>query len=61
MSTIDILDLSSIPEPGSENTGSTLQFYQQTTTGDIPPPRIDTCIVAVAAPDNSSYNMCVLI
>jgi hypothetical protein len=32
-------------------------WYTQNTTGKIPPPRIDACSLAVAAPDNSSYNI----
>jgi hypothetical protein len=32
-------------------------WYKQTTSGNVPPPRIESCSVAVAAPDNSSYNM----
>ncbi|KAF2145392.1 uncharacterized protein K452DRAFT_283752 [Aplosporella prunicola CBS 121167] len=32
-------------------------WYNQTTTGDIPPARVDFCITAVSASDNSSYNI----
>jgi hypothetical protein len=32
-------------------------WYKQTTSGNVPPPRIDSCSVVAAAPDNSSYNM----
>lgn len=32
-------------------------WHRQATSGDIPPPRSDFCMVAAPASDNSSYNM----
>jgi hypothetical protein len=33
-------------------------WYRQNTSGQTPEPRIDFCVVSVAAPDNSSHNLC---
>lgn len=32
-------------------------WHSQNTTGDIPEPRVDHCLVAASAPDNSSHNI----
>jgi hypothetical protein len=49
---VNILDVASVYS-------GVAAWSTQATTGDIPPPRIDTCTVMAAAPDNSSYNMLV--
>jgi hypothetical protein len=49
--TVDIFDVSSIAE------GSSGTWFSQTTSGTLPAPRIDPCVVAISAPDNSSYNI----
>jgi hypothetical protein len=53
MSSVEIFDV------GSLNNASTPNgvWYSQQTSGQAPAPRIDACAVAVAAPDNSSYNI----
>jgi hypothetical protein len=50
-STVDIFDV------GSMANGSSGTWLSQNTTGTTPTPRIDPCVVAVPAPDNSSYNI----
>jgi hypothetical protein len=51
--TIDVFDIASwVNKPSSNGT-----WYQQKATGDIPPPRIDSCVVMKSAPDNSSHNL----
>ncbi|KAF1969530.1 hypothetical protein BU23DRAFT_539447 [Bimuria novae-zelandiae CBS 107.79] len=51
--TVDVFDLESYyADPSSNGT-----WYQQATSGDIPPPRIDYCTVTTAAPDNSSHHI----
>ena len=53
LSTIDVFDINSyLKDPDSNGS-----WYQQTTTGDVPAPRIDFCLSYAAAPDNSSYHM----
>ena len=32
-------------------------WYSQRTSGDIPPPRIDSCSIVASAPDNSTHNI----
>ncbi|KAJ5082373.1 hypothetical protein N7532_011416 [Penicillium argentinense] len=49
---VDFLDIASIDGGNSDGT-----WYTQTTTGDIPAPRTDFCLVTVSAPDNSSHNI----
>ncbi|KAF2763572.1 hypothetical protein EJ05DRAFT_472466 [Pseudovirgaria hyperparasitica] len=50
---VDIFDLSSyLHNPQSNGT-----WYSQSTTGEVPPPMIDSCVVALSAPDNSSHNL----
>lgn len=51
MSTIDIFDIASI------YSGSSNGWYQQNTTGSAPDPRVDFCVVAISAPDNSSHQL----
>lgn len=51
--TIDIFDIESyLNNPSTNGT-----WYQQRTYGDIPPPRIDSCMVVGSAPDGSSHNI----
>ncbi|OCL11664.1 hypothetical protein AOQ84DRAFT_386674, partial [Glonium stellatum] len=50
---VDVFDIASY----LENPSSNGTWYTQSTTGDIPPPRIDSCVVAISAPDNSSHNI----
>ncbi|KAH8719221.1 hypothetical protein GQ44DRAFT_390314 [Phaeosphaeriaceae sp. PMI808] len=51
--TIDIFDIDSyrINQAGNGT------WYQQKASGEIPPPRIDSCVVLGSAPDNSSHNI----
>lgn len=49
---VDILDVASIDNGNSDG-----NWYTQTTTGEIPAPRTDFCLVTVSAPDNSSHNI----
>jgi hypothetical protein len=50
---VDIFDIGSYrSDPASNGT-----WYQQKTSGDVPPPRIDGCTVVGSAPDNSSHNI----
>lgn len=51
--TVDVFDISSYVS-GTKKGGT---WYQQPTSGEIPPPRIDTCTVIASAPDNSTYNI----
>jgi hypothetical protein len=51
--TVDIFDIGSYRSDPSKN-GT---WYQQKTSGEIPPPRIDSCTVVGSAPDNSSHNI----
>ena len=50
LDSVNVLDVSSVY-------GGDGEWYSQPTSGDIPPPRTDSCTVVAAAPDNSSYNM----
>lgn len=50
---VAVFDISSYFDDMSSN-GT---WYMQKTKGTIPPARIDTCIVSISAPDNSSHNM----
>ncbi|KAL9115470.1 MAG: hypothetical protein Q9227_000791 [Pyrenula ochraceoflavens] len=45
----DVSSLDSTPGSGS--------WYNQPATGDIPPPRVDFCLVEADAPDGSSHNI----
>lgn len=49
-----MFDLDSYFKDTSSGNGT---WYEQTTSGDIPAPRIDFCTVYVAAPDNSSHHI----
>lgn len=49
---VDVFDLASFT--ASEGNGT---WYSQSTSGDIPPARIDSCTVLASAPDNSSHNI----
>ncbi|KAF2812788.1 uncharacterized protein BDZ99DRAFT_495966 [Mytilinidion resinicola] len=51
--TVDVFDIASYLETPATN-GT---WYTQATTGSIPPPRIDSCVVLASAPDNSSHNI----
>jgi hypothetical protein len=51
--TVDIFDIASyLTKPGSNGI-----WYQQTTSDEIPPARIDCCAVIASAPDNSTHNI----
>ncbi|PVH92999.1 hypothetical protein DM02DRAFT_733378 [Periconia macrospinosa] len=50
---VDVFDIDSY----LKNPDSNGKWYQQKTTGEIPPPRIDYCSVSVSAPDNSSHHI----
>jgi hypothetical protein len=50
---VDIFDMESY----HSNLDSNGTWYQQKTSGEIPPPRIDSCTVVGSAPDNSSHNI----
>ena len=50
--TVDVFDLASYPSTGGSQT-----WYTQSTSGDIPPARIDSCNVLASAPDNSSHDI----
>lgn len=50
--TVDVFDLASYP-----STGGSRAWYTQSTSGDIPLARIDSCTVLASAPDNSSHNI----
>ncbi|GAD96577.1 cell wall anchored protein [Paecilomyces variotii No. 5] len=52
MGTVDLIDVASIDD--SQQNGT---WYSQQTTGDIPDPRIEFCLVAMEAPDKSSHNI----
>jgi len=52
MEYVDFFDISSLYNGSPNGT-----WHRQKTTGDIPEPRIDFCIVTVSAPDNSSHNI----
>ncbi|KAJ4297437.1 hypothetical protein N0V90_005328 [Kalmusia sp. IMI 367209] len=50
---VDVFDLDSyLKDPSSNGT-----WYEQATTGDVPPPRIDFCTTLISAPDNSSHHI----
>ncbi|KAJ5733904.1 cell wall anchored protein [Penicillium malachiteum] len=49
---VDFFDVASI-----NTTNSSVNWYTQSTTGDIPDPRTDFCVIAASAPDNSSHNI----
>ncbi|KAJ5621744.1 hypothetical protein N7528_006527 [Penicillium herquei] len=49
---VDFFDVASI-----NTTNSSVTWYTQSTTGDIPDPRTDFCVIAASAPDNSSHNI----
>ncbi|OCK74540.1 hypothetical protein K432DRAFT_429967 [Lepidopterella palustris CBS 459.81] len=51
--TVDVFDIASYLENHTNN-GT---WYSQSTSGSIPPPRIDSCVVLASAPDNSSHNI----
>jgi Kelch motif len=53
MDVIEVLDVATL----TGNSGGT--WYKQKTSGDIPLPRVDACVIAATAPDNSSTNMLV--
>ncbi|KAJ6016030.1 hypothetical protein N7540_010621 [Penicillium herquei] len=49
---VDFFDIASI-----NTSNSSVDWYTQSTTGDIPDPRTDFCVIAASAPDNSSHNI----
>ncbi|KAI9777407.1 MAG: hypothetical protein M1839_008920 [Geoglossum umbratile] len=51
MDTVEVFDIATL------DGGSDGKWYKQKTSGDIPQPRIDACVVAVTAPDNSSTSI----
>ncbi|ORY13046.1 hypothetical protein BCR34DRAFT_600168 [Clohesyomyces aquaticus] len=53
LETVDIFDIDSY----FSNSSSNGTWYEQKTTGQIPPPRTDFCTVFASAPDNSSHNI----
>ena len=48
---VNVFDVASLYDNGEG------AWYTQTTSGTIPPPRQDSCVVVASAPDNSSHNM----
>lgn len=52
MNQVGVFDVATI---GTSNVSN--GWVSQTITGDAPLPRVDFCVVSVAAPDNSSYNI----
>ncbi|KAK8140146.1 cell wall anchored protein [Apiospora sp. TS-2023a] len=52
MNQVGIFDVATIGTSNASN-----GWVSQTITGDAPLPRVDFCVVSVAAPDNSSYNI----
>lgn len=52
LDTVEFLDIASIDLEKSTGT-----WYSQATTGNIPEPRADFCVIAVSAPDNSSHHI----
>ncbi|KAK2797437.1 hypothetical protein FQN51_008470 [Onygenales sp. PD_10] len=52
MDEVIIFDINSLYN--GDNNGT---WYKQKVTGAIPEPRIDFCLVAISAPDNSSHNI----
>ncbi|KAL1883407.1 hypothetical protein Plec18167_002411 [Paecilomyces lecythidis] len=52
MGTVDLIDVASIDSTDQNGT-----WYSQQTSGDIPDPRIEFCLIAMEAPDNSSHNI----
>jgi hypothetical protein len=55
--TIEVFDIESYLKDPTEN-GT---WYAQSTSGDVPPARIDFCTIIASAPDNSSHNMYVAV
>ncbi|KAH6642567.1 hypothetical protein C7974DRAFT_409113 [Boeremia exigua] len=49
---VDVFDLASYTAANGNST-----WYTQSTSGDIPPARINSCTVLASAPDNSSHNI----
>ena len=54
MDTIDIFDISTLYNPSSNSTSG---WYRQSATGDVPPGRLDFCLIYASAPDHSSHNI----
>ncbi|KAF2666045.1 hypothetical protein BT63DRAFT_481855 [Microthyrium microscopicum] len=52
LNSVDVFDAGSISDSNPDG-----QWYSQPTTGTTPSPRVDPCVVAMAAPDISSYNI----
>lgn len=52
MSRVDIFDVASLDQLPNSGT-----WYTQTATGDIPPARIDFCLVSASVADGSSHTM----
>ncbi|KAF1844777.1 uncharacterized protein K460DRAFT_310690, partial [Cucurbitaria berberidis CBS 394.84] len=50
---IDLFDIASYLTDSRSN-GT---WYQQATSGEVPPPRIDSCTAMASAPDNSTHNI----
>jgi hypothetical protein len=53
MDEIVVFDIASLYNNGNPDKA----WYTQKASGDVPPSRTDHCIVGIAAPDNSSYNI----
>lgn len=51
---VSVFDVGSIL---GNNTNSNGMWHTQNTTGAVPPPRTDGCILIASAPDNSSHNV----
>lgn len=57
---VDIFDVASISNNNTNVTAPGQGWYKQNTTGDIPEPRGEFCVVVASAPDNSSHNIYLL-
>lgn len=53
MDSVDIFDIASYYNSSTPD-GT---WYKQNVTGDIPPGRIDHCLMLASASDNSSHNL----
>lgn len=49
---VDVLDINSVYRSVDSSA-----WYQQSTRGDVPSPRMDFCVAAVSAADNSSHHL----
>ncbi|KAK7754885.1 hypothetical protein SLS62_003199 [Diatrype stigma] len=59
MNQVNIFDIETVitTSSSSESSSDSSGWYRQTITGEAPSPRVDFCVVVVAAPDNSSFNI----